>query len=179
MYAPGYPLIPFTPLPQGNLQLHGAARRDAGALYLEFVLAGDLACVELAAPCPVPSRADGLWRTTCFECFFRLAGMPGYYEVNLATSGDWNYYRFAAYRQGMREVETGAAILTSSECHGGTLFMSGRIPLEAGSSTAIPMELALCSVLAHGNGELSYWALVHPDEKPDFHHPEGFVVKLE
>jgi hypothetical protein len=26
---------------------------------------------------------------------------------------------------------------------------------------------------------LSYWALKHPAEKPDFHHPDGRVIALD
>jgi hypothetical protein len=25
---------------------------------------------------------------------------------------------------------------------------------------------------------LSYWALAHPAERPDFHHPDGFVLQI-
>ena len=28
------------------------------------------------------------------------------------------------------------------------------------------------------DGTLSYWALAHPSPKPDFHHPDGFVLEL-
>ena len=27
-------------------------------------------------------------------------------------------------------------------------------------------------------GAISYWALAHPAEKPDFHHPDSFVLTL-
>lgn len=37
----------------------------------------------------------------------------------------------------------------------------------------------LSAVIEEADGTKSYWALAHPDpEKPDFHHPGGFVLEL-
>jgi hypothetical protein len=38
--------------------------------------------------------------------------------------------------------------------------------------------LALAAVLEDRDGRLSYWALEHPSERPDFHHPNSFVLEL-
>ena len=40
------------------------------------------------------------------------------------------------------------------------------------------MRLALSAVIEETDGRLSYWALTHPAERPDFHHPDGFVLQL-
>jgi hypothetical protein len=40
------------------------------------------------------------------------------------------------------------------------------------------VQLALAAVIEDGNGRLSYWALGHPQGKPDFHHPDGFTLEL-
>ena len=39
-------------------------------------------------------------------------------------------------------------------------------------------EAAIAAVIEEANGTKSYWALAHPSEKPDFHHPDGFVLEL-
>jgi len=39
-------------------------------------------------------------------------------------------------------------------------------------------RVALASVIEAGDGTLSYWALRHPPGKPDFHHPDGFVLGM-
>jgi hypothetical protein len=36
----------------------------------------------------------------------------------------------------------------------------------------------LSAVVEEENGTLSYWALKHPRDKPDFHCPDGFVFEL-
>jgi hypothetical protein len=38
--------------------------------------------------------------------------------------------------------------------------------------------LGLSAVVEEENGTLSYWALKHPRDKPDFHCPDGFVFEL-
>jgi len=40
------------------------------------------------------------------------------------------------------------------------------------------LKLALTAVVEDNSGTLSYWALQHAPGKPDFHHPDGFVLEL-
>jgi hypothetical protein len=51
-----------------------------------------------------------------------------------------------------------------------------------GATIALPSdgnwELGLSVVLEERDGTKSYWALAHPSEKPDFHHPDCFVARL-
>lgn len=37
---------------------------------------------------------------------------------------------------------------------------------------------AITAVIEETDGTKSYWALAHPAGKPDFHHPDGFVLEL-
>ena len=39
-------------------------------------------------------------------------------------------------------------------------------------------QLGLSAVLEEVDGTKSYWALTHPGDKPDFHHPDCFAAKL-
>src|SRR3954464_8994411 len=48
-----------------------------------------------------PTRADELWRTTCFEAFLRPLGEENYREWNFAPSGQWATYEFSGYRENM------------------------------------------------------------------------------
>ena len=41
-----------------------------------------------------------------------------------------------------------------------------------------PLKLAVSAVIEEVDGQLSYWALTHPGERPDFHNPDGFVLDL-
>jgi hypothetical protein len=40
------------------------------------------------------------------------------------------------------------------------------------------LRLSVAAVLEDRRGALSYWALAHPSERPDFHHPHSFVFWL-
>ena len=48
----------------------------------------------------------------------------------------------------------------------------------------VKMTIQVYTVNARGTviedraGQLSYWALKHPREEPDFHHADGFVLSL-
>ena len=49
------------------------------------------------------------------------------------------------------------------------------------SANAVQMTLAafgLTAVIETLDGAISYWALAHPAEKPDFHHPDSFILIL-
>ena len=41
------------------------------------------------------------------------------------------------------------------------------------------LRLGLAAVIEDKARVLSYWALKHPAEKPDFHHAGSFVVELD
>ena len=44
---------------------------------------------------------------------------------------------------------------------------------------ASSLRLGLSAVIEETDGRLSYWALAHPGERPDFHHRDSFVLPLE
>ena len=41
-----------------------------------------------------------------------------------------------------------------------------------------PWRMGVSTVIETVDGAISYWALAHPPDKPDFHHPESFVLEL-
>jgi hypothetical protein len=154
------------------------AIREGPRLSLRYQLSGPVA--DLALPtAAAPQRADGLWRHTCFEAFVRGPGGKAYCEVNLSPSGAWAAYSFDAYRDGMTPTATPApGIRLAATPQGLTLaaeldFSQAREP-----PPAAPWRLSLAAVIEEKGGRLSYWALAHPAGRPDFHHPEGFMLEL-
>jgi len=148
------------------------ARRAAPQrLEIVFTLHAELAALELPQPCP-PARTDGLWRHTCFEMFLRRAGEDEYREYNFSPSGAWAAYQFTSYRSGM----TGS-LHAPVEAH----WHSGADLLELGVVLECPngaLRLGCSAVIEGKGGALSYWALIHPSENPDFHHADAFNVEL-
>lgn len=154
----------------GGLTLEVEARRSDRWLSLEYRVVGPVEAMRWPEPA-ARVHTDGLWRTTCFEAF--VATDAGYVEVNLSPSGAWAAYRFEGYREGMRALSIPAPfILTRSAPGRFALTVDVELPVEATG------PVGLAAVIEGLDGAISYWALAHPSDKPDFHHPDSFVLEL-
>lgn len=154
------------------------ARRDGRILHLRYVLTGDMATIVVPAPA-APERADGLWRTTCFEAFVAGQG-EDYLELNLAPSGQWAAYAFEGYRAGMREAEVPAPDI-KVECLADRLLLTARIDLPLMTRDdwqRDDWQVGLSAVVEGSDGKRSYWALAHAADKPDFHDRACFTAVL-
>ena len=154
------------------------SRPSPGELQLAYTLTGDITQLRLPEPMP-PVRADGLWRHICFEAFIRRAGAAEYWEYNLSPSGAWAAYHFSGYREGMAPLLKGAPPQISFEAAAESVTLAARIDIGWLARAGTALELALAAVIDDKAHVLSYWALVHPSGKPDFHHAESFVVPLD
>ena len=148
---------------------------DAG-LCLEYRL--QAAPPALRLPAYLPRRpTDGLWRHSCCEAFLLGADAPAYREVNLSPAGAWAGYGYSAYRQ---SAEVPPLPDPEIRCRrdGEFLSLEARIPA-AWLPPGRRLRLGLSAVLECADGGLSYWALGHPPGRPDFHHPDCFLLELE
>ncbi|MDH4320876.1 MAG: DOMON-like domain-containing protein [Desulfobulbaceae bacterium] len=170
------PLHPFAEAPAVTLRA-GIERRPDG-LFLSYLLAGDLAALLIPPASDMPSRLDRLWETTCLECFFGEPGRPGYREINLSPTGDWNLYAFDDYRQGMREEPAVKELAVTVTTTADTVAVSVLLPTAGLLPAAGTIEAGLCAVLQEQSGRRSFWALTHPAAQPDFHDRRGFVLHL-
>jgi len=124
-----------------------------------------------------PRREEGLWHHTCFESFLLGKNTPAYREFNFSPSGAWQFYHFHHYREAERlELEASpsssvlfdAADLLSVECTiPNRIIPTGKI-----------LHLGLSVVLEDNARRLSYWALHHGSNKPDFHDANTFTQVL-
>ncbi len=121
-------------------------------------------------------RADGLWRTTCFEVFVRPSAEPGYVELNLSPSERWNLYDFASYRAGMAERPIAREPGCSMRLGQDLAIFDAAVPITA--LPPRPWHVGLACVIEETGGRLSYWALAHPAGKPDFHDPACFTARV-
>jgi len=165
------------PGPHRNLMLGGTAGRDGDDLVVRWSLRGDVDAIAVPAPAAGPARRDALWTDTCFEVFAARLGDPGYWELNLAPSGDWNVYRFAGYRQQMRPEAAAAALGCAVAQNSRALTVQLRCPL-AGFAVDGALELGVGVVLRSPTGALSHWALAHAPGRPDFHWRPGFKLRI-
>lgn len=124
-------------------------------------------------PDRTPARADGLWKTTCLEAFLKPDDGEVYFELNFSPSGEWAAYRFTGYREGMAPLARAPShVLTGEE--EGVYRLIAYIDLPEAEG---PCRLGLSAVIEERAGAKSYWALAHPEGRPDFHHAKGFAAR--
>lgn len=163
-------LVPHPDTPARGLdQIEVHVERDGLLLWLRFVVDGDVDTIAWPDAAG-PGRADDLWRHTCFEAF--VTADDGYVEYNLSPSGQWASYHFDGPRTGMRPADEVATVLGLDGAFD-MVALEARIELPHGAR-----RLGLSVVIETTAGETSYWALAHPSAKPDFHHPDSFVLDL-
>jgi len=171
-------LRPHIDYPGPAIAIDAEARRSGDRLSLAYRVSGEVAAVRWPAPA-TPGRADELWRHTCFEAFVAPALGEAYGEINLSPSGRWATYRFAGYRTGMElaSVELapfGPRVTAKTELRLATEVDLGRLAGLAGAS----WRLGLTAVIEAQDGRISYWSVVHPPGKPDFHHRDCLALEL-
>lgn len=158
-------------------RLEASASRTADTLVLEFKLVGDIAGLRIP-PRRTLSRADDLWRHTCFEAFVAPIGGERYCEINLSPSHQWAIYAFDRYRDGMKSPQDASAQTLIVGDGPGYLSLSARVALHDRELAAQDWQVSLCAVIEDAQGTMSYWALTHPREKADFHDRAGYVLPL-
>jgi hypothetical protein len=135
---------------------------------------------RLRIPSAVPARrADKLWEHTCFEAFVAPQEGDAYFEFNFAPSGEWAAYVFRRYREGGALALDRTPAVSFRRTTGGleleAIIDPGLLP---GIHMGAPLRLGLSAVIQDERGDRSYWALRHPSGRPDFHHPDAFVLVL-
>lgn len=149
-------------------------RPRADTIALRFVLSGDVSRIRLPVVEPA-QRVDGLWESTCFEMFASLE--DGYAEFNFAPNTSWAAYRFESYRKGMCMLAEMQAPAIQQHAETSWYEFVVRLPI-ANIVDELDGRLSLSAVIEETDGARSYWAAAHPDGKPDFHHPDCFVLQL-
>lgn len=153
--------------------------RRNSLLLLRYGVIGNVKQINLPEKL-TPARADGLWHHTCFEAFVRSPDSPTYREFNFSPSRQWAAYRFTGYRHDMAKEAGVADPRIEMESNDSMVRLSAFLDL-----SGVPMlvdreiwELGLSAIIEDGTEGRSFWALAHPAAKPDFHHPESFVLSL-
>jgi hypothetical protein len=154
-------------------------RRANAELQMTFRLDGDIPRILLFPP-TVPRFAKQLWQHTCFEVFIAAEGQPAYHEFNFAPSGEWAVYAFSGYRDGGPVADQTLHPHIATRSTGIRLELDAVVPLDRVSAihARALLRIGLSAVIETSDG-LSYWALRHPKDKPDFHNADGFTLLLE
>lgn len=153
------------------------ARPRPDSLLLSYVVTGTMSDV-LMPPAAAGARSDGLWQHTCFEAFVRVSPDAGYFEFNFAPSTEWAAYRFSGYRSGMRAADGINAPLIELQSGPSFCILRAALNLRGLPDLArqTSWQLGLSALIEDTAGRTSYWALAHPQGKPDFHHADCFAL---
>ena len=164
--------------------LVASAEREGDAhLRFRYALDADLSALRIPA-IRSPRQADELWKHTCFEAFIAAAaGGDEYRELNFSPSTEWAAYSFEKYRQGMTSVTLPSPPRIDVTRSGPQLVVEARIPTQAllperWRTSPAKLRIALSAVIEDESGRITYWALKHAPDKPDFHHAAGFILEV-
>jgi hypothetical protein len=169
-----YRLIPHPDHPASSVKGVAMRRVDLrdGRTMLRYRVDG---CGDVVLP-PFAGkgRADDLWQTTCFELFLGSGNGP-YLEFNFSPSARWAAYFFSSYREGRIDPEPFAQPDIHVQQGQEILVLTAYLSSEdvSGASRA-----GVAAVIEEKGGRKSYWALAHPEGKPDFHDPACFTATL-
>ena len=59
-----------------------------------------------------------------------------------------------------------------------SFLLNVELPLDGIISPETPLEVGISAVIKLRSNQMTYWALSHPGQKPDFHRRESFIAKL-
>jgi hypothetical protein len=152
---------------------HVRANAD-GWLLLRWRVEGSAALV--VPPFAGNGRADGLWRTTCFELFVRKPGEAGYLELNFSPSERWATCDFSGRREGMAERTMRRAPVITPRIGRDVALVE--VALRLADLPRLPFAFGITAVLEERDAAKSYWALAHGGDAPDFHDPACFAARL-
>ncbi|EQC44921.1 hypothetical protein [Bacteriovorax sp. Seq25_V] len=146
-------------------------------LLLSFEVAGDISAIFLPKQKINPSRAIGLWNQTCFECFLKSNLDNQYIEFNFSPSHDWNCFHFHSVSDELKEWTQLKDIIIESKTTENGIILMAKIDLKflpASLTMANELRISTTAVISTDKG-ISYWAIKHMDDRPNFHHPESYV----
>ena len=171
---------PSSPLPHVRALSVRTDWLSDNQLALHYRLEGDLDQLRLPAP-RRSAPTDGLWQHTCFEAFVKHGDTRAYLELNLSPSTQWGIYGFDDYRRGMQPRAPQHPPEIVCRRREDLLETDVTVHLEglfAEHTRVEGLRLGVAAVLEDRRGQLSYWALAHPSERPDFHHADSFILSL-
>ncbi len=169
---------PTTPTPAIHRFEADARRLADGSLAFIYELRGELSTLQIP-PRRDDSRVDGLWQHSCFEAFVAVQGETAYREFNFSPSGQWAAYAFSDYRQAEAFPLSLTPPVINSAFSAEGFMLSARLAPDAlpPNSHQRPLRVGLSAVI-ESRDMLGYWALHHATQRPDFHHPESFILIL-
>lgn len=167
---------------QDNLfSISGTLQWVGDILAAEFVVKGPLKNIRgLLTSGKATSRADGLWKTTCFEWFLKPLSGEAYWEANFSPTGQWNLYLLEGYRKNLVQEERAKISQLVPKCFSTEWHLKTQIDF---SRIALPPKTKFkahaSAVIETVDDKKNYWSFTHTQNQPDFHHPDHFILEIQ
>jgi len=171
---------PNTPSRVAQAVTAQVTRTAEGKLSVSYAIQGEIA--RLVIPAPGPARVGWkLWRHSCCELFVREQGATAYHEFNFSPSGEWAAYAFTRYREGrtLTDEVLNPQIAVQSGVARLDLYALVDLARLSPAHVRARLTVGLAAIIEEASGGLSYWALAHPSDRPDFHHAGAFALELD
>jgi len=153
---------------------------NQSSLEITYQIRGDVTQIEIPESQFTPRRSDHLWQNTCCEIFLRRPNHGNtYLEFNFAPSGHWAFYRLSGYRAKLERPDIQGSPHIATRVETGEISLKATIPwaiIKAHLPETSSLEAGLAVILREKSGAMAYWAVKHPSEQPDFHHPDSFFT---
>ncbi|MDO8281189.1 MAG: DOMON-like domain-containing protein [Thermodesulfovibrionia bacterium] len=177
MKSRSFSLTPFSSGLSG-IDITVSIERSSNKLTVSYSLTGDISELVIPAPTDLPERSNAIWEETCFELFIGLKNSDNYWEFNISPAGHWNVYRFSSYREGRQEEPAFTSLPFKVSIHHNALLLSLELDLDKIKLTDEKLNAGISAVIKHRDSRMTYWALTHTKERPDFHNKESFIIEL-
>lgn len=176
---PKFTLIPYAEIKNKTFDFNVEINHNAQAFFISFLLNGDLTPIDLGDGTPKKVRTTKLWEKTCFELFIKN-NRDEYLEFNFSPTFEWNSFYFIKKGDPLSEwikmKRPEMDILLSLE----KFFLFAEIKNEFFPENFLTSEMSIgiSSVLKMKSNQITYWALSHEDQRPNFHHFDSFRYKF-
>ena len=176
MSSHSYSLHAFEETPSTSpFALKGLIETSASELRIKSDLIGPLEELVIPPQSKDPQRRSNLWENTCLEVFISAAKSHRYWEWNFSPSLDWNMFQFKDYRNKDSELLSGWQHQASRLISGKQMQLNIQIDIPE-TLRDTPLHIGVSFVLHHKQNGLTYWALQHLSQQPDFHNRGKFLI---
>lgn len=176
-----YNLKPYEINPEvQNIQVQASIKRNQNILVVEYTLIDPQDKIFVSPDMFTNKRQKGLWKSTCFEIFWKpsVSKNNAYWELNLSSDLNWNVFVFDDIRKPVEKEDLNVKDISFSRKNSKPHQFFIELDLGQCGLGDQKIKLSLTTVLEHKNKTKSYWALAHKGSAPDFHNMESFIITI-
>ncbi|MGD8560598.1 MAG: DOMON-like domain-containing protein [Gammaproteobacteria bacterium] len=181
--------IPFALLPCGDLEqssepsfdveITGRLTVHPTTINVQYHVTGDINDIQIPLADQQGERRNELWLATCFELFVSAADNQQYWEYNLSPAHHWAVFHFTNYRETKTdEASINKLSIVTQQSNDHHYELSCSLPLPAAVQNK-KIEISVCAIIQDIRGRFHYYALIHCDQKADFHNRKSFIIGVD